>query len=202
MKRAALALAAAASLMVLPACGAAGASPSSTAYPTPASLPPFPPAPGAKNNADVQFLQMLIPHHKQAIQMAEMARTKAVHQDVRDLANAIAVTQTYEVRTMTTWLLDWKKSLTLSGRVKTEHEEHSETRQSDIADLGRMEGAKFESTFLAMLIAHQHNAIAMARDEYAKGKNVEVRNLAHRIDLSRTAQVQEMLKAMNRPSGT
>ncbi|MEU9884983.1 DUF305 domain-containing protein [Sphaerisporangium sp. NPDC051011] len=196
MKRAALALAAALSLLTLPGCGAATAAPESTAYPAPASLPPYPPATGAKNDVDVEFLQMMIPHHRQAIEMAELGRTRALRQEVRDLANAIAVTQIYEMRTMTAWLLEWKKPLTGDRRTKSEHDHH-ETRPSDIAELGRMEGAQFETAFLNMLIGHQHNAIEMAREEYGNGKNTDARNLAHRIDLSRTAQIKQMLGELN-----
>lgn len=61
------------------------------------------------NEADVTFAQSMIPHHQQAVQMANMAKTHASAPEVKALAVKIAAAQSPEINTMSGWLKDWKE---------------------------------------------------------------------------------------------
>lgn len=59
------------------------------------------------NDADVMFVQMMIPHHRGAIEMAQLAPTRASSQQVKDLAAKIEAAQAPEIEQMTAWLQAW-----------------------------------------------------------------------------------------------
>lgn len=61
------------------------------------------------NDADVMFAQQMIPHHQQAIRMAQMAASHAQSPKVKALAARIQAEQDLEIRTMTGWLHAWGK---------------------------------------------------------------------------------------------
>jgi uncharacterized protein (DUF305 family) len=62
---------------------------------------------GAHNDADVAFATGMIPHHRQAIEMAEMAEARARSSQVRTLAARIKAAQGPEITTMSGWLTAW-----------------------------------------------------------------------------------------------
>lgn len=209
MKRAALALAVAA-LAALPSCGTRAAAPDpsgsrgAVATPPPASTaaapPAAPPAAAGDGSAeDVMFLQMMIPHHRQGVEMAHLAATRAVRGEVRALAAAIEATERDEVQAMTGWLIGWGRTVTAEPHAHDAHGGLHVTSPAEIVALRAMTGAAFERRFLNVLIAHQSNAAEMARTEVRSGRNPEVKALAARIDRSRTAQVRQMLTTLNEP---
>ena len=59
------------------------------------------------NEADVTFAQMMIVHHQGAIEMADLAPTRATNPQVQDLAAQIKATQGPEIEQMTSWLQTW-----------------------------------------------------------------------------------------------
>jgi hypothetical protein len=73
--------------------------------PSPASGQPADQA--GHNDADITFAQRMIPHHAQAIAMAEMAATRATSPKVRELADNIKQTQQPEIDQMIGWLQAW-----------------------------------------------------------------------------------------------
>jgi len=81
----------AASLLTLAACGNEDGSDSAA----------------GQNDADVAFAQQMIPHHQQAVEMAQLAETRAESPEVKDLAADIEAAQDPEIETMTGWLDSW-----------------------------------------------------------------------------------------------
>src|SRR5688500_5206433 len=61
---------------------------------------------GPYNQADVAFMQGMIPHHAQAVVMANMAKTHGAREDVRVLCERIIVAQSDEITMMRNWLRD------------------------------------------------------------------------------------------------
>jgi uncharacterized protein (DUF305 family) len=56
---------------------------------------------------DKAFLEAMIPHHEGAIDMAQMVEQSAKHQEIKDLAKAIATSQQREIDMMKQWQKDW-----------------------------------------------------------------------------------------------
>ena len=65
------------------------------------------PAGATFNTADVTFATGMIPHHQQAIEMAQLAETRASNPQVKDLAARIRTAQDPEIATMSGWLRQW-----------------------------------------------------------------------------------------------
>jgi uncharacterized protein (DUF305 family) len=59
------------------------------------------------DNFDKAFLSEMIVHHQGAINMANLAKTNAKHDEIKNMANDIVVTQTKEINQMQTWQSDW-----------------------------------------------------------------------------------------------
>jgi len=67
------------------------------------------PASGPHSDADVAFATGMVPHHAQAVQMADMALGQATKPEIKTLATEIKASQTPEIQTMSGWLVGWGK---------------------------------------------------------------------------------------------
>lgn len=200
-----------ATLLLLGGCASApGATGTGTdavsAGPAPVSTGSTVPAPagatGEFNEADVMFLQMMVTHHGQGLELVRLVASRARRTEVKTLAAAIDVTQDAERETMRNWLSGWGRSTSAepNAHAHADHGGMPATGPEQIAALARTTGTEFETAFLNLLIAHQHNAVEMARTETGAGIHPGALDLARRIDLSRTAQINQMLALL--PSAT
>ena len=157
-------------------------------------------AEGAFNDTDVMYLQMMVAHHEQGLEMVKLAEKSAKRDDVRILAEAVDATQSDEVKLMTSWLQQWKQPTTVD-HAPSAHADHGglpATGPEEIAALKKAKkGAAFETAFLNLFVAHQHNAVEMAAMETAGGKNTEAKAFANRVKASRADQIKQMLTLMN-----
>ncbi|MFB4315955.1 DUF305 domain-containing protein [Actinomadura sp. 21ATH] len=157
------------------------------------------PAGAGYNDADVMFLQMMIAHHRQGVEMARLAAARARRAEVRTLAAAVVATQSDEVRTMSSWLGRWSKP-TRAPHAPGAHAEHGglpATGADEIRALKAAKGTAFEPAFLNLFVAHQHNAVKMARTEKGKGRDPGARAFAGRVEESRTDQIRQLLGLLN-----
>lgn len=88
-------------LLALSACGGDDMSSGSGMDHGSATTPSASAGAAAFNDADVMFAQMMIPHHREAVEMAEMAETRAADAEVKSLAGKIEQAQQPEIDTMT-----------------------------------------------------------------------------------------------------
>nr|WP_198151841.1 DUF305 domain-containing protein [Kibdelosporangium sp. MJ126-NF4]CEL20267.1 putative lipoprotein [Kibdelosporangium sp. MJ126-NF4]CTQ97493.1 putative lipoprotein [Kibdelosporangium sp. MJ126-NF4] len=147
------------------------------------------------NETDVMFLQMMIPHHTQGMEMLRLAKQEAQRPEIKDLVNAIDVTQADEAKTMTGWLTQWGKPTTADPNMSA-HAEHGglpATNPEVIAELAKAKGTQFESMFLNLFTGHQGAAVEMAQRELKDGTSAPVKEMADRVVKSRTGQIQQML---------
>ncbi|MFJ2031836.1 DUF305 domain-containing protein [Streptosporangium sp. NPDC087985] len=155
------------------------------------------PASGADedfNYPDVMFLQMMAVHNRQGVELVGLAPERAARQEVKTLAAAIATTQEAEAASMTDRLIGWGQPVTPRAGQHAAHGGMSpEMTKVAIAAIADAAPADFEHKLLNMLIAQQDDAIQMARMEAVSGWNPEVRALAARIEVSRAAQIKQML---------
>jgi uncharacterized protein (DUF305 family) len=151
------------------------------------------------NDTDVMYLQMMVAHHEQGLEMVRLAEKKAGRAEIRTLAEAVDVTQTDEVELMTSWLTGWSKPATVDHQPSA-HADHGglpATGPEEIAALREAKGPAFETTFLNLFVAHQHNAVEMAAMERTGGANAEAKAFAERVRASRTDQIRQMLQLLN-----
>jgi uncharacterized protein (DUF305 family) len=145
------------------------------------------------------FAQMVVPHHGQGVAITELAKTHTGNAQIKTLAAAIGATQRDEAIRAAGWLTAWKQPATAA---KSEHEAHGGmpgTNPEVFAALTKASGASFDKMFLDTLIAHQDDAIQIARQETGQGVNPQAKALAASIEKSRAAQITMML-AMEKKS--
>ncbi|MFI2435588.1 DUF305 domain-containing protein [Streptomyces sp. NPDC018693] len=151
----------------------------------------------AHNAQDVTFAQGMIPHHRQALEMAALAADRASSAQVKDLAGRIEKAQDPEIQTMTGWLTAWGEDAPAAGG----HSGHSGgmagmMNAEDMAKLEKTSGGDFDSMFLTMMIEHHEGAVEMAEAEQAKGAYGPAMAMAGDIVAAQTAEIEEMKKLL------
>ncbi len=151
----------------------------------------------ASNPADVTFAQGMIPHHEQAIEMADIALDPAIGAGdaIKQLATRIKTAQDPEVTTMKGWLTSWGEPMMtdMSGDQMDAMGGMMSTAEMDA--LGALTGAEFDHQWATMMIAHHEGAIAMAQTVKATGSSADVRTLADAVVAVQQAEITE-LKAL------
>lgn len=139
------------------------------------------------NDADVTFLQMMIPHHEQAVDMAELAQEHAADAEVVDLAAQIAAAQQPEIDGMTGLLEAWGEPVEMEG-----HEGMSMggmATEEQMTELGAADGADFDKLFVELMIAHHEGAVTMAEEHHAEGQNADAAAIADAVIETQTAEI-------------
>ena len=145
------------------------------------------------NEADVSFAQDMIPHHRQATEMANMAESRTKQPEVLDLASEIIEAQQPEIDQMSDWLESWGEEVPeeMSGM---DHSGGMPGMMSaeDMAALEKSSGDDFDQMFLTMMIKHHEGAIEMAKGEEREGKSKDAIDLARRIQQDQAAEIRTM----------
>ncbi len=163
---------------------------------------------GRHNAADVTFATNMIPHHAQAIEMADMAVSQARSPQVVRLAKAIKQAQQPEIETMTSWLGAWGKAVPAAdsmagmdhGMAGMNGMNGMEGMMSaaDMKRLAATSGHGFDSMWLTMMIEHHNGAIAMARTEIADGTAAEATALARDIITAQQVEIDTMNRMLDK----
>ena len=153
------------------------------------------------NDQDVSFARDMVPHHQQAITMANLARTQTTNQQIHDLASRITTSQQAELGSLNGWLETWKVKATDHGGHDMGGTKGMHGMVSD-ADLRTMEaanGAEFDRLFLLRMTAHHKGAIGMAKVQLDKGRFGPAKELARRITTTQEKEIAEMAQLLSAP---
>ncbi|RLK53818.1 DUF305 domain-containing protein [Actinokineospora cianjurensis] len=164
--------------------------------PAPASASGAAPAVGDYNLADVMFLQMAMANHSRGIELVHLADKRPIREDLRNLTAAIRLTQEQELDQMKKWLTEWSQSTDVNPDPNA-HSHHGGMPVTDaaaLADLAKLPDSEFEKQFIALLTAHQHNAVEFALTEGKDGASAPVKAFADKVVKSRSGQIQLLLK--------
>ena len=157
----------------------------------------------ARNQADIEFVQGMIPHHEQAVTMSELAASRAASPDVKALATRIQAAQEPEITQMKRFLKDWGVKeesggmAGMSGMGGGGVGGHPGMLGDD--ELGRLKatkGQEFDRMFLQGMISHHRGAIAAAETEQAHGQAPNAKALAGEIIKAQRAEIAEMEKLL------
>ncbi|MDF1479718.1 DUF305 domain-containing protein [Leifsonia sp. H3M29-4] len=144
------------------------------------------------NFADQTFVTMMIPHHEQAVEMADLVLGKdGIDERVSDLAQQIKDAQGPEIETMKSWLsaLDTPYDSSETGGMN-----HGGGMMSDddMAALESATGVEASRLFLEQMILHHQGAIDMAQTELITGQNADALALAQTIIDAQAAEIATM----------
>jgi uncharacterized protein (DUF305 family) len=158
------------------------------------------------NEADVAFMQMMVPHHAQAIVMAELADKHARSDRVRELAARIRAAQGPEILMMAAWLEERDMDVPTAAEDPSEwdHSQHGHNgmvgmlTDAQMEKLERARGAAFDRLFLRYMIQHHHGAIDMADDVAVDGIDIMVSEVAADVALTQTAEIDRLQETLDR----
>jgi uncharacterized protein (DUF305 family) len=158
---------------------------------------------GTFNDADVAFAQGMIPHHEQAIEMAQMAQDRAGNTGVLELASRIEAAQQPEIDTLTGWLKEWGVEDDAMGGMDHGGMDHGSGMMSeeDMNALMAASGAEFDRLFLEQMIEHHTGAVEMAVTESAEGQNSDAIAMAETIRDTQNAEIAEMQQMLTELGG-
>jgi uncharacterized protein (DUF305 family) len=149
-------------------------------------------AAGEHNDADVTFAQGMIPHHRQAVEMAQLAAGRAEDPRVLDLASRIEGAQDPEIAEMSGWLEDWDEDVPAEGGHDDMTGMSGMMTAEDMDALEAASGGEFDEMFLTMMIEHHRGAVEMANTELDDGKFADALSLAQKIIDAQEAEISEM----------
>lgn len=121
------------------------------------------------SSADVKFMQGMIAHHAQAVEMTELLKTRTGRPDMRKLGERIEVSQADEMEMMREWLGNH------GAEVPGEHAHHAPgaplmpgmLTSDEMARLRASSGDAFDQLFLESMIKHHEGALVMVRELFA-----------------------------------
>ncbi len=167
---------------------------------TRAALPPH-------SLKDVGFMQGMIMHHAQAVEMTAMIEARTENKDVRLLGARISQSQADEMKFMKRWL-EVRREL-VSMPMSDMHGAHSHgshpaahqmlmpgmLSRQQMSELGKAKGAEFDKLFLTGMIQHHDGALVMVKDLFdtaGAGQDAELFNFATDVDSSQRAEINIM----------
>jgi uncharacterized protein (DUF305 family) len=143
---------------------------------------------GKYSGADIMFLQMMIPHHQQAIDMSNVAMQVSKNEELLALAKVIAKDQAAEIVQMKSWLKDAGASVDpghsmsgMGGMLTSE----------EYAALEKASGADFDKLWLTGMTKHHDGAIHMTT-MISDDQNAEIKSFGEAIVKVQTAQIDQM----------
>lgn len=205
IRRTALVAATGVAALVLAACGGngnggghdMGAMESSSSAPAPSASAQV----GDHNAQDVAFSKEMIQHHRQAVEMADLAPTRASSAETKELAAKIKGAQDPEIKTMSGWLTSWGEEVPadMSGQGHDmSNGMPGMMSKEDMDELMQAKGAEFDKMFAEMMIKHHEGAIEMAEKEKAEGKYGPALTLADDVIKAQTAEIEQMNKMLDK----
>lgn len=144
------------------------------------------------NDADVTFLQMMYPHHAQAVDMAKMVPSRTQNQQLIALAAQVEKAQAPEMQQITDLLTGFGKPAPSATEGHGGHTMPGMMTDAQMSSLEAATGADFDKQWLEMMIAHHEGAVGMAQTELAGGVNPTSRQLATKIVADQEAEITTM----------
>ncbi len=167
--------------------------PSST---TKATLPP-------RSQADVEFMQGMIMHHSQAVEMTALIRSHTESKDLRSLGARISSSQSDEIKFMQRWLAAKGEPLSMATPGMPDMDMSRQPMAlmpgmltpEQMEALRKAKGAEFDRLFLTGMIQHHDGALTMVKDLFdtaGAGQDAGVFNFATDADNTQRAEIKIM----------
>ncbi|WP_442810945.1 DUF305 domain-containing protein [Streptomyces sp. NBC_01217] len=142
------------------------------------------------NSADFRYVQMMIQHHSQALEMTGLVAARSDSTPLKRLAERISAGQKPEIGAMEGWLTH------NGGARPTTGHDHSAmpgmATPAQIEQLRAADGAAFDKLFLKLMITHHQGAITMATEVLSQGNNVQVEEMAGDVVAQQTVEIDRM----------
>jgi uncharacterized protein (DUF305 family) len=160
-----------------------------------------------RSTKDIEFMQGMIMHHAQAVEMVALMPERTQRKDLLLLGERIAHSQADEMNFMKRWLTSRGEST----EMKMEHMSHDDMDDMDMSGhhmmmpgmltpkqmdaLKKAKGAEFDKLFLAGMIQHHTGALTMVKDLFdtaGAGQDAQLFNFATDVDSGQRAEIKIM----------
>lgn len=160
----------------------------------------------AYTEADVAFVQGMIPHHQQALEMTALVGDRADDPDLTAIAERIEVSQVAEIDQLQGWLTARGESVSgmHAGHGDGEHGMPGMLTPQEMARLERASGSRFDRLFLLGMIRHHEGAVGMVESlltEGEGGQESEVFQLAGHIGSDQQVEIAAMKRKLAELAG-
>ncbi|WP_053635301.1 DUF305 domain-containing protein [Streptomyces sp. XY152] len=144
------------------------------------------------NSADVSYARMMIRHHAQALEMAELVPDRAESSKVVKLAERIAAAQQPEIKAMQGWLKSHDRAERDDGHGHDHATMPGMATQAQLKQLRAADGKAFDQLFLTLMITHHQGAITMSTDLKGQGNNIRMEEMADDVVAQQTSEIGRM----------
>jgi len=152
--------------------------------------PGLPPGRPMRGTMDAMFIEEMIPHHEDAIAMAELALTRAEHPEVERLAEDVIETQSAEIDLMREWYREWYGADVPAFGGSSGMMGDMMNGAIDLDDLETAE--PFDRYFIEAMVPHHEMGIMMSQMVGSTTSRPELRDLADSIIRGQRAEVEKM----------
>jgi uncharacterized protein (DUF305 family) len=186
--------------------------PAAAPFPASASAGATPTAEARAASADVRFMQHMLAHHAQAIVMTDLVPERSRRDDIRLLAERIAISQRDEMALMQRLLrqrggevpgVDPRHAHHGGGDTAAHASMPGMLTPQEIERLTSASGAEFERLFLQYMIRHHEGALAMVAEYFATpgaARDAEIFSFASDIDADQRAEIRRMRTLQSSPA--
>jgi uncharacterized protein (DUF305 family) len=149
---------------------------------------------------DQQFIDMMVPHHEGAVEMARIAQQRAEHPELRQLADDVLRSQDAEISRMRLWRQAWYGTSTtppmnqmpmVVGMAGMSHAGQTMDMAADVERLRAAPGP-FDLAFIDAMIPHHQSAIEAARVALKQSTRAEIQELAVAILEAQQREIGQM----------
>lgn len=140
---------------------------------------------------DVTYIDMMIPHHQLAVDMAKIAQEKATQGELKGLANDIIRAQEDEIRRMGTWRAELTGSATPDAS-KSGEMGGMKMGGMDV-DLDKLKASpNFDRDFITAMIPHHQSAIDMSKAALPNLKHTPLHDMAKDVITTQQIEIDRM----------
>ena len=144
--------------------------------------------------ADVRFMQGMIPHHAQALEMTALVRRHATTDAVQQMGLRMEISQRDEIQLMETWLRDHGEPVRMPGAGEMPMMPGMLTH-GQMTELSNARGVDFDRLFLEYMIQHHLGAIEMVAQLFnssGAGQESTIFKFAEDVDADQTMEIERM----------
>lgn len=113
---------------------------------------------------DVSFMQNMIPHHAQAVEMGELVDARTNNETIIDIAGRIKKSQADEIAFMRSWLEERGEATDVPHHMHMDHSMMGMATAEQMAALAAAQGTEFDRQFLNLMIPHHEGAVRMVEE--------------------------------------
>ena len=139
---------------------------------------------------DVAFVTRMIPHHRQALEMAALAPGRAADPRVLAVAERIEAVQGAEIAVLESWLVGREQPA--DGAHGAGHEMPGMATPARLAALAAASGPAFDRLFVELMTAHHQGAVTMAQEVDLAGTDPVVDGIARDVASTQRVEIERM----------